>query len=158
MFCPLHTGETALHSYEFLVCNICQMLITERLPCLFADVQLELLSGVSTAFVCLNSRMFSPDKLKLEKLSVKSLSTSRASLVDEKGDDLNSTLLRSLQCTVTFCDQYLYPPIKQCRFVYESKLLNFEHNAHSLPYVQRPTLSLTHTNLPLAYLFLLIVL
>jgi hypothetical protein len=100
---------------------------------------------MSTAFVCLNSRMFSPDKLKLEKLSVKSLSTSRASLVDEKGDDLNSTLLRSLQCTVTFCDQYLYPPIKQCRFVYESKLLNFEHNAHSLPYIQRPTLTLTHT-------------
>jgi hypothetical protein len=62
--------------------------------------------------------MFASDKLKLQKLSKKPFSKSTPSLVDEKGDDLNSSLLNSLQCSGTFCGRYLYPPIKQCRFVY----------------------------------------
>jgi len=64
-----------------------------------------------------DSRMSSLEKLKLEKTLVKQLSASRISLSEEKETDLNATLLKSLQCAVGSCDRYLYPPIKQCRFV-----------------------------------------
>lgn len=62
--------------------------------------------------------MLPSNKLKLEKLAEKPLSLARNSLVDEKKDDLNSTLLKSLECGVKSCHRYLYPPIKQCRFVF----------------------------------------
>ena len=56
--------------------------------------------------------------MKLEKVGEKPLSLSRHALVDEKKDDLNSTLLKSLKCGVSTCHRYVYPPIKQCRFVF----------------------------------------
>lgn len=55
------------------------------------------------------------NKMKLEKVGEKPLSLSRHALVDEKKDDLNSTLLKSLKCGVSTCHRYVYPPIKQCR-------------------------------------------
>jgi len=51
----------------------------------------------------------------VEKLEEKPLSLSRNVLSEEKQDDLNSTLLKSLKCGVRSCHRYLYPPIKQCR-------------------------------------------
>lgn len=59
--------------------------------------------------------MLPANKLKLEKLAKRQLNLSRNSLLDEQQDDLNSTLLRSLECAVSSCHRYLYPPIKQCR-------------------------------------------
>jgi len=62
--------------------------------------------------------MLPSDKPKLVKLAEKPLSVWRNSLLDEKKDDLNSTVLKSLECGVSSCHRYLYPPIKQCRFVF----------------------------------------
>jgi hypothetical protein len=65
----------------------------------------------------LNSRMLPSDRLKLEKLSLKLPSSSGTSL-SEEDEDLNTTVLKSLQCAASSCHRYLYPPIKQCRFVF----------------------------------------
>jgi hypothetical protein len=61
--------------------------------------------------------MLPSDKLKLEKLTLKLLSASTTLLSDEQDEDLNTTVLKLLQCAASSCHRYLYPPIKQCRFV-----------------------------------------
>jgi len=59
--------------------------------------------------------MLPSNLLRMERLPQKPLSVSKNLLVDEKKDDLNSALLKSLECGVRSCHRYLYPPIKQCR-------------------------------------------
>ncbi|XP_021925977.1 E3 ubiquitin-protein ligase Siah1-like isoform X2 [Zootermopsis nevadensis] len=66
--------------------------------------------------------MFPSNKLKIQKFAVKQLSASSSALADEKGDDLSSVMLKSLQCTDRFCHRYMYPPIKQCRMFPSNKL------------------------------------
>ncbi|PNF20296.1 E3 ubiquitin-protein ligase Siah1 [Cryptotermes secundus] len=59
--------------------------------------------------------MLPSDRRNLEKISLKLLSASRTSLSDEQDEDLNTAVLKLLQCSASSCLRYLYPPIKQCR-------------------------------------------
>jgi len=77
--------------------------------------------------------MLPANKLKLVKLAEKPLNLSRNSLLDEKKDDLSTTLLKSLECGVSSCHRYLYPPIKQCRFVFTHALTHTQTHTASAP-------------------------